>query len=237
MKTDARTPRGLSGVDETTDARTRDRVTQLLMELGPCTAAELGTRLGLSPAAVRRHLDAMLTRGTITERHARLPVKAQRGRGRPAKRYELTEVGHAAGPSEYDELAASALDFLAETGGEVMVEEFARRRALELAERVSKRLDGREEADADEVASALTAEGYAATVHPVATGTQLCQHHCPVQAVAARFPQLCEAETAALSELLDTHVQRLATIAHGDGVCTTYVPRSTRTDHSQEVSP
>ena len=55
-------------------------------------------------------------------------------------------------------------------------------------------------------------------------GDQLCQHHCPVAHVAAEFPQLCEAETAAFAELLGTHVQRLATIGHGDHVCTTYVP-------------
>ena len=35
---------------------------------------------------------------------------------------------------------------------------------------------------------------------------------------------LCEAETAIFSKTLGTHVQRLATIAHGDGVCTTYIP-------------
>jgi predicted ArsR family transcriptional regulator len=44
--------------------------------------------------------------------------------------------------------------------------------------------------------------------------------------VAAEFPELCEAETAAFSALLGTHVQRLATIAHGDGVCTTYIPNA-----------
>jgi predicted ArsR family transcriptional regulator len=41
--------------------------------------------------------------------------------------------------------------------------------------------------------------------------------------VAAEFPQLCEAETEAFGRLLGTPVQRLATIAHGDGVCTTHV--------------
>jgi hypothetical protein len=41
--------------------------------------------------------------------------------------------------------------------------------------------------------------------------------------VAAEFPELCEAETEAFSRLLDTPVQRLATIAHGDGICTTHV--------------
>ena len=55
-------------------------------------------------------------------------------------------------------------------------------------------------------------------------GEQLCQQHCPVSHVAHEFPQLCEAETAAISRVLGRHVQRLATIAHGDGVCTTCIP-------------
>src|SRR5262249_36047125 len=66
-----------------------------------------------------------------------------------------------------------------------------------------------------------TAHGPALTV--LAGGDQLCQHHCPVAHVAAEFPQLCEAETEAFGRLLGTPVQRLATIAHGDGICTTHV--------------
>jgi hypothetical protein len=46
--------------------------------------------------------------------------------------------------------------------------------------------------------------------------------------VAAEFPQLCEAETRVISRLLGVHVQRLATIANGDGVCTTHVPGKNR---------
>jgi predicted ArsR family transcriptional regulator len=46
--------------------------------------------------------------------------------------------------------------------------------------------------------------------------------------VAAEFPQLCDAETAVISRLIGTHVQRLATIAHGDGVCTTHIPGPAR---------
>ena len=56
---------------------------------------------------------------------------------------------------------------------------------------------------------------------------QLCQGHCPVQHVASEFPQLCEAETEAFGRLLGVHVQRLATLAHGDHVCTTFVPTPT----------
>ena len=44
--------------------------------------------------------------------------------------------------------------------------------------------------------------------------------------MAERFPQLCEVETEMFSRVLGVHVQRLATIAHGDGICTTHVPSS-----------
>jgi predicted ArsR family transcriptional regulator len=77
--------------------------------------------------------------------------------------------------------------------------------------------------------AALSADGYAATVHDLrpttnCTAVQVCQHHCPVQHVAEEFPALCEAETEAIGRLVGRHVQRLATIAHGDGVCTTHIP-------------
>jgi predicted ArsR family transcriptional regulator len=49
-------------------------------------------------------------------------------------------------------------------------------------------------------------------------------HHCPVVDAAGEFPELCEAETAALGAVLGRHVTRLATLAHGDGICTTLIP-------------
>ena len=215
------------------DIRTRDRVARLLLELGPSTAAALGSRLGLSSAAVRRHLDAMTADGTILARDAR--TRGPRGRGRPARAYALTDAGHAAGPSAYDELARGALRFLAEQGGSAAVGLFAADRADQLADRLAEQMPASTGAagQAPALANALTHEGYAATVHEVATGAQLCQHHCPVASVAEEFPQLCEAETAALSRLLDTHVQRLATIAHGDGVCTLHIPHA----HGPHAAP
>ena len=76
----------------------------------------------------------------------------------------------------------------------------------------------------DEIADALTSAGYSTNTRQVGTGMQICQHHCPVAHVATEFPELCEAETAVFTELLGTHVQRLATIANGDCACTTHVP-------------
>jgi predicted ArsR family transcriptional regulator len=205
------------------DRRTRERVTGLLLERGPQTAAALSTELGLTAAGVRRHLDAMLADGTITAQEQR--VYGPRGRGRPAKVFALSEAGHAAGPSAYDDVATDALRYLAETAGEQAVEEWARRRVADLETRYAEKvahlpLEDRPAA----LAAALTEDGFAATTHDGGIGVQLCQHHCPIQHVAEQFPQLCEAETAAFGRLTGRHVQRLATIAHGDGVCTTHIP-------------
>lgn len=195
---------------------------------GPSTAAALAERLDLTPAAVRRHLDHLVEDGTLEPREPK--VYGHRGRGRPAKVFALTEAGRDAFDQQYDDLAAEALRFLSETVGEEAVMEFARRRVAFIErdyERVTADEPGLSPAEA--LARVFTDEGYAASVRqlPLAagqTGTQLCQQHCPVSHVAHEFPQLCEAETEAIARILGTHVQRLATIAHGDGVCTTCIP-------------
>ncbi|MCW2622844.1 MAG: transcriptional regulator, ArsR family, partial [Frankiales bacterium] len=83
---------------------TRERVLSLLLELGPSTTTCLAERLGVSPAGVRRHLDALAADGVISQ-HASLVAGPARGRGRPARQWALTDAGHAAGPAAYDDLA------------------------------------------------------------------------------------------------------------------------------------
>jgi len=215
-----------AAVSTGTDLRTRDRVTQLLLERGAVTAAQLGTELGLSPAAIRRHLDAMLADGDVLAREQ--DVRGRRSRGRPAKVFVLTDAARVrCGTHHYDNMATAALRWIARNGGPEAVDAFAADQVAALEARCQAVLaDAGDEplARAEALATALTAEGYAANATTIASGGQLCQHHCPVAHVAAEFPQLCEAETAVISRLIGTHVQRLATIAHGDGVCTTHIP-------------
>ena len=207
------------------DQSTRHRVTRSILVDGPSTAAALGERLDLTPAAVRRHLDQLVEDGSVEAREPR--PQAHRGRGRPAKVFALTEHGRDGFDQQYDALAVQALRFVAETGGEDAVKAFAERRVAFIEERFHDVERAHPELSPAEVlASVLTDEGYAAGVKslPLA-GEQLCQQHCPVSHVAHEFPELCEAETAAISRMLGgRHVQRLATIAHGDGVCTTCIP-------------
>jgi predicted ArsR family transcriptional regulator/predicted TIM-barrel fold metal-dependent hydrolase len=211
-------------------APTRGQVARLILELGPSTAATLGGRLGLTPAAIRRHLDNLLAEGLIETRTAR--TYGNRGRGRPAKVFVITDAGRSAFEHAYDDLASNALRFLAETAGPDAIAEFARRQVSDLERRYAPAVArGDLPSRVQALAEALSADGYAASAGPAPAiggsraeaGEQLCQHHCPVAHVAAEFPQLCEAETEAFGRLLGTPVQRLATIAHGDGICTTHV--------------
>ena len=209
------------------DARTRDRVWRAVLEQGPVSASHLAERLGLTPAAVRRHLDALSADALVTVWEA-TPVR--RGRGRPARRYVATDAGHARASTDYDDLATSALRYLRVAAGDAAVRSFAEQRVGELERRYRPVLDAAGDDPArrtQALAGALTSDGYAASVRGGGSrsiGVQLCQGHCPVQHVAREFPELCEAETDAFSRLLGVHVQRLATLAHGDHVCTTHVP-------------
>ena len=207
------------------ESGTRGRIARLILENGPVTAAGLSARLGLTPAAVRRHLDNLLADGMVEARHAR--PYGSRGRGRPARLFAMTDAGRSAFEHAYDDLAASALRFLAEIAGPDAVAQFARQQISELERRYRPVVAAAAPADrVKALADALSADGYAASAGgapAAAGGEQLCQHHCPVAHVAAEYPQLCEAETEAFGRLLGTPVQRLATIAHGDGICTTHV--------------
>jgi predicted ArsR family transcriptional regulator len=204
----------------------------LLLESGPTTAGHIGERLGLSAAGVRRHLDALIEAGDAQSNAA--AAWQQEGRGRPAKRYQLTAAGRAKLQHTYDDLASAAMRQLRELGGDDAIRTFARRRIDTILSGVRPAggaTDGDDgvEAAADRIADALTVAGYATTTTRVtgpANGVQICQHHCPVSHVAEEFPELCEAEQQAMSEVLGTHVQRLATIVNGDCACTTHVPLS-----------
>ncbi len=231
------TPRGTPQEELATGERsTRNRVARSILDHGPSTVAELADRLGLTPAAVRRHLDALAADDVVQPREQR--VYGARTRGRPAKVFALTDCGRDAFDQSYDTLAADALRWIQQQfGGDEAVVAFARARIAEQAAAYRAAIEAAApEARTEALARALSADGYAATARSAPVGEQLCQHHCPVAHVAEKFPQLCEVETEIFSTLLGTHVQRLATIAHGDGVCTTFIPKISQTTHHASAS-
>ena len=207
---------------------TRSAIARAILEGGPATAVDLSQKLEITPAGFRRHLDALVEEGVLEAREPHLSTlnAAERGRGRPSKVFVITDSGREKFEHSYDDLAVSALRFMSSKSGSNLVEEFARTRAEDIAKRARPKVQKAHgvTAKSQALADFLSTDGFAANVHSKGIGEELCQNHCPIAHVAAAFPELCDAETAAFSELLGTHVQRLATIAHGDGVCTTFIP-------------
>lgn len=203
------------------------RVARSLLEGGAVTATELASRLFLTPTAVRRHLDALIERGlvSVSDEPQFGPSRGQRGRGRPARYYCLTSGGRDVFESSYDDVALSALSFLASRYGEAAIDEYAATRRGEIAARYAAAAEPATPAErAAKLAELLTADGYATSTAESPHGVQLCQHHCPLSHVAEQFGQFCEAERQAFADILGVHVTRLSTIATGGGVCTTVVP-------------
>ncbi len=211
------------------DDRTRDRVLRYVSEGGPVTAAELAEQLELTATAVRRHLDALVDSGDLAATEV---IGRRRGRGRPARAYVVTPSGHRRMTTEYDDVATAALRFMADRLGPGAVATFAEERLAELEQRYGPSVAAAGDdptARTHALAQALAKDGFAASTRPVGnpdspSGLQLCQGHCPMHEVALQFPQFCDAETEAFARLLGVHVQRLATLAHGEHVCTTFVP-------------
>lgn len=212
---------------------TRREVLDQILRNGPISASDISDALGISTAGVRRHLDIIVEDGFAEIIEApRTAASGGRGRGRPAKLFRLTDAGRGRFGHDYDTLALLALRALRETGGDDAVAQFADERMSDLFGTLTDSSSGDAPSGdvtqrAERIAEALTDRGYAATVNDAATGIQICRHHCPIQDVAHEFPELCAAEHRVVTELLGRHTQPLATIADGNGICTTHIPLTT----------
>ena len=204
------------------------RVARRLLEGGPATASRIALDLDLTPAAVRRHLDALEAAGYLTV-HDEAPFgprsEQRRGRGRPARVYALTASGRDAFDQVYDDIAVGALRFMASRADHDLVAAYARQRAEQVEQRYATAMADVPAADRPaRLAELLSADGFAASVSEGPGGMQLCEHHCPMAHVAEEFPEFCEAEQAAFTRLLGAHTVRISTIASGASICTTHVP-------------
>jgi predicted ArsR family transcriptional regulator len=210
------------------DGATRAQILRLVVTDGPISAVELAGTLTLASAGIRRHLGELEADGFIVEHRGPAP-QGTRGRGRPARYFVATAQAQRALGRADGSLAVEAIEFLARAAGPDAVGGFAGQRAERLEERYSAAIAaaGPElESRTRALAEAMNQDGYAASVRPGPKGMtlQLCQGHCPVHEVAEAFPEFCEAETRVIARLLGVHVQRLATLAGGEHVCTTCVP-------------
>ena len=231
------------------EERTRDRVLRGVLNHGPVSAASLGELLSLTPAAVRRHLDALEQANMIE-----VPSLKQygAGAGRPARRYVIAPQGHERLGNDYLMIARNALEMLRDTVGESALETFASARAAEMEARYRPVVEAAGEdvaARAQALAEAMSRDGFVTTAQiteppagrlapgKLLASIQLCQGHCPIRDLAEDFQVFCEQDTGIISDLLGVDVRRLSTMAGGAHVCTTHVPLNHLTERVNSEKP
>jgi predicted ArsR family transcriptional regulator len=193
----------------------RAEVLRQLKLAQPLTARDLADRNGVTVNAIRRHLKE------LEADHLVEYGREQRGKGAPTFAYRLTPAAEALFPRRYAEELTQALSYIEERGGRDEVRRFFTSRFRAQAHALLSRLEGASTQHRVEAVVALLREqGFMAEWSSQADGTvRISEHNCAVQAVAERYPELCEAEADFLREILQADVQRGAHIPHGCNAC------------------
>lgn len=224
----ATTPTGRSLVSLLGDQRAA--IVEQLHRQGQRTVAELADHLGISEVATRRHLgvledDGLVKAGTVN-----------RGRGRPAAVYSLTDDARRLFPQRYDALATELLEFLSDQHGREGLRSYLRWR---LERQVDDLRDAVSAEDLHErleqLAEVLSDAGYDASVDADGRGFTLTQQHCAIYDVARHHPEVCAYEAATFSKVLgrDVILSRRETLAEGASACVCCVTPRDRTGDNQ----
>lgn len=199
------------------DTRTRRAVLDLLKRDGPSEAPDLAAMLEVTDMAVRQHLYSLEEEGYVET------ITVPRPRGRPAKKWALTEKSNRYFPDAHAELTADLLTamqaVLGDAGMEALLAERTRAQKQAYAKELGTRKSLRGRLDA--LAALRTDEGYVAAVEKQGDGYLLVENHCPICVAARACSGLCAAELAVFQHALgpDVDVERTDHILAGARRC------------------
>jgi predicted ArsR family transcriptional regulator len=198
---------------------TKRRLLETLKSKGPKTARELSAALGGGPVAMRVHLRNLLAAGLVSHIEEHQPI------GRPVRRYNLTAEADCLFAKQYDLFALRLAETLVAkegTGGLMQMlegwEEDLLRRMEERLPQNGSRVSG--------LAEVLSDIGCMASLCETPAGFLLTQRNCTIAKIAARFPIVCDRETAILSRVLHHQVRMQSCQAQGGETCTFLVERA-----------
>jgi len=198
---------------------TTDRILFLLKTRGGSQAATLAAALGMSAQAVREHLARLCADGLV-----QYDDEAE-GRGRPRRRWSLTERAQSLFPDSHAELAVELVEAIRAELGEAELERLIRRREqMALATYIGVLADAATLKDrVARLARQRSAEGYMAEWLIGSDGADfvLVENHCPIKAAARACEGFCRAELELFREVLgpQCRVERSEHILAGGRRC------------------
>lgn len=211
----------ITRVSELTDAKRR--LIERLKRVDSATASELAAEFDLTDTAVRQHLESLFEAGLV-----RRIVGSAQGRGRPASRWQLTDMADGAFPDRHGDLTVDLIESIRSTLGDEALDRVIGHRAKRQLAQYRRAVDGLPiEVRVRRLAEQRTAEGYVAEVIDEGDHLVLIEHHCPVRAAARSCGALCRSELEVFDAALgdDVEVTRLQHVLSGDQRCAYLVRR------------
>lgn len=198
----------------------KQRLLDFLKQAGPATAGDVADVIGVSGVAIRQHLNALETLGLITSES-----ESPDGRGRPARRWSLTELAQRLFPDRHGELTVALLAATRRAVGDAGLDRILDARANDQVKAYRRRMPGataplRRRVDA--LARIRSEEGYMAEVRRDTAGAYLLiEHHCPICDAARQCQGLCRTELDVFRRALGTRVsvERTRHALSGDTRC------------------
>jgi predicted ArsR family transcriptional regulator len=196
----------------------KQRVLEHLKRADGATASEVSEALGITEAAVRQHIDALVERGLV-ERRAR--PRARAGRGRSPLEWVLTPASASQFADRHGQLTVELLDAIRDALGPNGLDRVIDSRAEHQLDAYRAVVPAAGTATLEQRVRALarqrTAEGYMADVHRDGDGFVLVEHHCPICTAATACPGFCRSELQLFRDTLgpDVTVERTAHLLAG----------------------
>ena len=171
-------------------AAAADRILFALKTHGPSTIGDLGKRFSMTAEAARQHLVKLQDLGLVTHTDER------QAKGRPLRRWSLTEDGHARFPDRHADLSVDLIKSVKDLFGETGLNRLIADREVRTEAAYQRALDGQDtmEDRLAALAGCRAAEGYMAEWTETEDGWLLIENHCPICAAAAECQNFCRSE-------------------------------------------
>jgi predicted ArsR family transcriptional regulator len=197
---------------------TAEQTLFLIKTRGPQTAQQLAALLDLTSMGARRQLEAWQEKGMLT--YEEVADK----RGRPSRRWLLTEAGHARFPDRHADLTVQLIDQVRGLFGDAGLDKLiaAREAVSEQQYRVHLRNASGLPERVAALVQARSSEGYMAEVETRGDGSLLrVENHCPICAAARQCQQFCRSELDLFQRVLgpDCSVGRVEHMLNGARRC------------------
>ena len=197
---------------------TAEQTLFLIKTRGPQTAQQLAALLDLTSMGARRQLEAWQEKGMLT--YEEVADK----RGRPSRRWLLTEAGHARFPDRHADLTVQLIDQVRGLFGDAGLDKLiaAREAVSEQQYRVHLRNASGLPERVAALVQARSSEGYMAEVETRDDGSLLLvENHCPICAAARQCQQFCRSELDLFQRVLgpDCSVGRVEHMLNGARRC------------------